>query len=251
MASADLRREFDWYLQNRFTLSAAVHKRRADPDAVVAGLSATQRQRYDALAATYAVDSWPQGCSPREYLLNLCFLDILDRYAMRPAAITRALDIGAGGWSYLPALVSWSGTPWNGIELDAHRRDWTLVTRRGYARYMMRAYPGCCYIAGSLTELGGAYDVVTWFLPFVRHGALDTAHLPRRFFAPETLLRHAWSLLAPGATMFVVNQSEEESAEQQRLFERTGIDAKATGLLESGFSPFHLPRFGWRTRKPL
>lgn len=252
MSPAELRREIDWYIQNRLTLSAPVIKRLvAHPERLREESDRACQARRDALAARYQIGLWPRVCSQHEYRLNLHVLDVLDRYAEKPARIRHALDIGAGNWNYLPALVSWAGTAWDGVELDAHRRDWTLATRRGYAQYMMRVHPGCRYIAGSLMEQDGTYDIVTWFLPFVRRGALDAARLPRRFFAPETLLRHAWSLLAPGGTMFVVNQGEEESAEQQRLFERTGIDAKAAGLLESGFSPLKEPRFGWRARKPL
>lgn len=250
MSPTELRREIDWYIQNRLTLSAPVFKRRVRLPEIQAGFDPAQRARFEALAAGYDLGAWARVCSPREYVLNLYTLDMLDRYASRPAILRRGLDVGAGNWSYLPALAAWTHTPWDGVELDAHRRDWTLATRRAYANYMTRAYPDCRYLAGSLEGMAGACDSITWFLPFVRVDAFAATRLPRRFFTPERMLAHAWSLLAPGGTMFVVNQGEAESAEQQRLFEQAGIAADATGRIDSGFSPFRMPRFGWRTLKP-
>jgi hypothetical protein len=251
MRPSELRREIDWYIQNRLTLSAPVFKRRARRERIRSKLDPEPRARLDALASGYDLSAWATVCSPREYLLNLHVLDMLDRHLPHPPAMRRGLDIGSGNWSYLPALVSWSRSPWDGVELDAHRRDWTLATRRAYAACMMRTCRDCRYFPGALTEFGGTYEGITWFLPYVRAETFSTTRLPRRYFAPEPMLAHAWSLLAPGGTMFVVNQGEEEMFVQDRLFARSGINAHCTGLLDSGFSPFHRPRYGWVARKTL
>ena len=241
-----LRREFDLWLQNRLTWSAPVWKRRLTSLAdLEATLPPPALARYRELAARYPLARWPQVCNRREAQLNLYVLDLLDRHARRSAPGARLLDIGSGRWSYLPALASFAGERWDGVEIDAHRRDWTLVTRRGYAGFMRRIAPGCRYLAGSLLDVRGIYGGITWFLPFVTPGPLAAARLPARMLQPRALLAHAWQRLADGGWMLVVNQGEEERAAQQVLFGECGIDARALGEMESVFSPFHERRFGW------
>lgn len=245
MPFAELRRRFDWWLQNRLTGSAPVLKRHlASLAQLEAALAPAQQARYRELAARYPLAGWPAVCTRREALINLWVLDVLDRHVPRPGA-GRCLDIGAGGWSYLPALASFAGAVWDGIELDAHRRDWTLATRRGYAEHMLRLAPDCRYLTGSLPELDGRYAGIAWFLPFITPAAFAASRLPRTEFRPPVLLDHAWSLLAPGGALFVVNQGEGEAAVQGTLFDTAGIAAVPLGELASVFTPFRVARYGW------
>ena len=178
----NLLHEIDWSLQNHLTVSAPVIKRRLrDTHRVTSGLTPLQQQRYHELATDYPLTAWPAVCSRQEYLINLHILDLLDRY-LAPAS-GRGHDIGAGKWAYLPALLSWSGLSWDAVELDAHRRDWTLATRRAYANDMLRLCGDCHYRARSLRELTGRYACVTWFLPYVVPAPLQAARLPARFLS--------------------------------------------------------------------
>ncbi len=240
------RLEIDWRIQNRLVWSAPVLKRRLrDVARLLAGLDAAQTERYRALAGRYDLADWPRVCTAREYRLNLYVLDVLDRYLPRVAGGGRCLDIGAAAWSYLPALVSWSHLPWDGVELDAHRRYWTLATRRAHAEYMCRICPACRYRPGSLLDVHGRYRGITWFLPFVRPAPLAAARLPARFFQPQALLAHALTLLALGGQLLIVNQGEEEAAAQSALLTALGRPAIALGELTSVLSPFTQPRYGW------
>ncbi len=244
-----LRLEIDWFLQNHLTLSAPVIKRRLrDTDRLARALTPAQQLRYQALAAAYPLGAWPAVCTRQEYLINLHTLDLLDRYTT--PAIGRGLDIGAGVWAYLPALLSWAGQPWDAVELDAHRRDWTLVTRRAYAAHMQGLCSDCRYHAGSLRARTGQYANMTWFLPYVLPAPLHAARLPARFFEPQALLQHAWSLLAPGGTLWVVNQGKDEATAQARLFQAQHIPAQALGEVASIFSVYRQARYGWRAVKP-
>ena len=63
-------------------------------------------------------------------------------------------------------------------------------------------------------------------------------------------MRHAWSLLQPGGTLFVVNQGEEEAAAQGRLFQDQHIPAQSLGEVTSIFSTYRRLRVGWRVTKP-
>lgn len=246
MRLADLRREIDWQLQNRLTWSAPVLRRTLrDPQALVAGFSPAQAARYHELASRYSLARWPQVCNARDWLLNLHVLDVLDRTLATPLP-GRSLDIGAGRWGYLPALHGWSGGDWDGIELDPHRRDWALVTRRGYAEHMRRLCPGCRYMPGSIMATRGAYPVLTWFLPYVLAPAFAAAGLPRRFYSPRELLAHACSRIAPGGQLLIINQGEREAAAQQQLLAEAGIAAQALGRIDSVFPAYRQPRYGWR-----
>ncbi|TAK09873.1 MAG: hypothetical protein EPO39_01445 [Candidatus Manganitrophaceae bacterium] len=246
MTRFDWRREFDWRLQKLLTYSAPVIKRPVGNfDAVEKQFSPVQSARYRELAERYSLSAWGRVCADEEVFLNVYFLDLFDRLVPRPPLSGRGLDIGAGGWSYLPALCAWSGIPWDGVELDAHRRYWTLATRRGHAEYMLRISAGSRYLPGSLLDLAGAYVCMTWFLPFVTPGPLRAARLPDRFFQPNALLRHAASLLSPGGVLFLLNQGEEEAGAQRRLFREEGLTATALGEVTSVFSPFRKNRFGW------
>lgn len=250
MARFDWRRELDWRLQNLLTFSAPVIKRTVgDLRAAERTFSPVQSIRYRDLAEKYPLSAWGGVCADEELFLNLYFLDLFDRHLPKPPLSGRGLDIGAGGWSYLPALSAWSRIPWDGVELDAHRRYWTLATRRGHAEYMLRISEGSRYLPGSLFDLSGSYSGITWFLPFVTPGPLRAARLPDRFFQPNALLRHAWSLLEPGGFLFILNQGKEEADAQRRLFEDERLIAEALGEVTSPFSPFQKDRFGWRLVK--
>jgi hypothetical protein len=246
MSLAELRREIDWRLQNLVPWSVPVVKRTlGNPARCLAHMTAEQQRRYLELSQRYRLAGWTAVCTEGEYRLALYVLDLLDRYVPRPAGAGRGLDIGAAAWSYLPALVAWSGGPWDGVELDAHRRYWTLATRRAHAEYMCRLCPACRYRPGSLLDVHGRYRCITWFLPFVRPAALAAARLPARFFQPQALLAHALTLLAPGGQLLIVNQGEKEAAAQSALLKALGRPATELGALTSVLSPFTQPRYGW------
>lgn len=136
------------------------------------------------------------------------------------------------------------------MELDAHRRYWTLSTRRAHGEWIARRLPGCRYLAANLLDLRGAYGFVTWFLPFIHEAPLRAWGLPSRFLQPVRPLEHARTLLAPGGRLLVVNQGEVEAERQERLFGEASIAARAIGRVESPFSSFRCPRFGWLAIAP-
>ncbi len=191
------------------------------------------------------------ACTEENIGIDLDTLKLRDSHMPRLHTMTRGLDIGAAAWSTLPALRAWSNTPWDGVELDAHRRYWTLATRRAHAEYMVRrSDPRCRYYSGSLLERRECYTHMTWWLPFVTPAPLRAWRLPQRYFQPRELLTHAWSLLAPGGMLFIVNQGEREYAAQRHLLEGTRISATPVGELTSVFSPYQQPRQAWLVHKP-
>jgi hypothetical protein len=136
--------------------------------------------------------------------------------------------------------------PWDLVELDAHRRYADLSTRRAHGERLARAFPGCRYLTGSVREIEGRYGVVVWFLPFLFEAPLRAWGLPRRFFAPDALFDHVLGRVAPGGTLFIVNQGERERDRQRELFAARGLVASELGSLRTALSPFRKPRYGFR-----
>ncbi|MEI2782927.1 MAG: hypothetical protein V9H25_17420 [Candidatus Competibacter sp.] len=245
----EIGREIAWWLRGAVTWSPPALRRSRSLPVLLRTLPADLRPPAASLAVRHP-PGWERACDPWGFRESLYVLDVLDRWAGPPASPLPSLDIGCKNGCYLPGLWAWSGGPWDGVELDAHRRYWTLATRRAHGEWIARRLPGCRYLAVDLLDLRGAYGFVTWFLPFLHEAPLRAWGLPRRFLRPARLLDHARTLLAPGGRLLVVNQGEAEAERQERLFGEAGIAAVSFGRIESPFSPFRRPRFGWLAVAP-
>lgn len=234
-----IRKQFTFALPMLFKLTL---NKKPYPVSVCNSLNQLEKQ--------YNLKPWAQVCTAKEWQENLYILDLLDQH-LEQRRYHHCLDIGCKYGTYFPALASFSHTSWDGIELDVFRRYWNLASRRDHGDFMAKPF-NCCYVPGSLLDLktNNHYQLITWFLPFVAETALTAWQLPRRFYQPTALLQHAYNLLAPGGTLFIVNQGEWETGVQQRLFIATSIQADFLGQVDSEFSPFQQPRFGWRINKP-
>ncbi len=239
---SNLRREFDWHVKRALPWSGPKRKKTMrGVGEVLATFSGSQLQRYTELASAYDLSPWPRVCTAREYRYNLYYLDVGDRYLRGSEAVGglriggRALDVGARNWYYAPALHALSAGSWLGVEIDGHERYANLMTRRAHGEMMCSPYPLSRYAVQSVVDLDSNFDLITWFLPYVTTSPLIHAGLPDRFFAPERLLSHVWSILRPGGALFVINPDREEEGLQQCLFERLSIEAKPTGPMETEF----------------
>jgi hypothetical protein len=216
-------------------------------------LSPDAGTRVAELRRQYALDGWARLLSRAQLHENLYVLDVLDRFASLSSGVTgascRGLDVGAKDGATVAARVAARPGPWDLVELDAHRRYWDLSTRGAHGRRFARAFPGCRYLAGSVVDLTGPYDLITWFLPFVRLGPLRAWGLPARCFEPGRLLEHVVSLVAPGGSLLIVNQGELERDAQSALLAARGITSQPERL-DSPLSPFRLPRFLFRWTCP-
>lgn len=250
MPAPDWVRRLEWRIKNNFTFSLPVFKTPVSPEQIIIDLSSDQKQRFDTLNEKYDLSSWKDVCSRIEWLDNLYLLDVCDHY-LDNLQSEISLDIGSKNWGYLPALTSFTNTPWHGVELDAFRRYWNLSSRKDHAEYMMKICSQCKYFPDSLTNIHGEYSFITWFLPFVKPEPLRYWGLPDSFFEPEKLLTHAWQLLMSGGIILIINQGEEEAGTQKTLFKNAGIEACYLGEITSIFSTYKQPRFGWLVTKSL
>ena len=91
---------------------------------------------------------------------------------------------------------------------------------------------------------------MTWFLPFVTPRPLVSAGLPDRLYTPAAVLRHTWSLVAPGGALFVINVDDEEADCQAALFDEVGVEVTNLGLVTSAFDALDFELRGWIARRP-
>lgn len=244
------KQEVNWKLKSFLSFSLPVFKRRLrHPQEILNKLPKEASDRFGYLSLRYNTHVWSRVCSRTDFRESLTILDILDRVLPRTEIRGRCLDIGARKWGYLPGLAAYSQTPWDGVELDPNQRYITLDTRRAHAEYMLRAYPESRYICGSLLKLSGKYPLITWILPYISEESFQASELPHRYYQPQELLQHAMRLLGPKGRMLIINQGENERDLQAEMFRRLGIKARALGPIESLFSPYRKPRFGWLIEK--
>ena len=198
-----------------------------------------------------AMARWPGILTSGELREAAYVLDLLlDVGVATPRPHGPSLDVGTKNGSNLPAFAAFAVGPWDLVEIDAHRRYASLSTRRAHGERIARAYPGCRYIAGSVTDIRGAYATVTWILPFVDPAPHVAWGLPTRLFEPERLLTHVRDLVAPGGTLIVVNQGEVERDLQGDLFHQCAMQARSHGKVRSPLTPFRRPRYAWRWDRP-
>ncbi len=203
----------------------------------------------DALASRYDVEPLVRACGPSELAESLASLEVLDRWLPERLPVGPGLDVGARNAANLGGLATAWPHGWDAVERDAHRRYWNTTTRRAFGESMARAFPRCRYLAGDVRDLSTRYSVVTSFLPFVTEGAHRAWGLPGALFEPLGVLRHVWRRVADGGVLIVVNQGEDESEAQGRLFVEAGIRAEPLGRVVSVLTPYRKERWAWRARR--
>ena len=248
---AEYSRELNWQLKNFLRYSPPLKHRSCikTADSIIGQFNVAQQQRLTELQQNYLLDDWPQLCNRTEYIENLYLLDLLDQHLDSKILKGSGLDIGCRSFSHLPALSVFARHEWHGVELDAHARYWNGYTRRAYGEWMAQQRCGSHYIADSLLQVQGRFNTISWLLPFVVEAALQRWGLPARYFQPQPLLEKACSLLADDGVMIIINQGEHEADVQQVLFETVLVKVGQLGRVDSVFSPFKQPRYGWLVRR--
>jgi SAM-dependent methyltransferase len=196
----------------------------------------------------YSLNDWKQYLSDAAYRRNLYMLEILEETL--PAhlpfwqqRVLRILDVGAGAWSYAPAIYQFfryahSEAPrkvyLTGVELDPYRIDDDGYSRVDYAlSYIDPIASQCRYLIQDIGDYKPElpYHVILQFLPLV----LETAHLfwglPLKYYHPQASLQHLLELLAPEGAMVIANEIPAEFEYQLKLWQAE----KVTPYLEGAF----------------
>lgn len=201
--------------------------------------SALDGPRSRELETELQLDRFRDGLSDETYVVTLFFADLLEQtfrqgsfFAALPPAID-ILDVGSKNFESAPALFAAMsqcgrspGTPprtvrLTGIEIDAFRVTRDLFSRADKAAYYLNLLPSPAgphrFIPGDLLEHYETYDLVTWFRPFLHPFPLLRWGLPLGLLQPERLLAHTCELVRPGGVLLILNQTAEESSQQEQL----------------------------------
>lgn len=191
----------------------------------------------------------------RNYLENLYTLDILEKYFEKNATgFIRILDAGSKNWFYAKGEYAFFKSfadkfSLDGIELDAFRLYSNFYSRYEAAKFYTKGLNNTRYLAGNLLKLNTKYDYIIWFLPFVVEEPHKMWGLPKKYFYPEKLLKHAFELLKTGGQMLIVNQGEEEAIVQKNMLEKLNIKYEEKGIVKSEFLQYKNNRYAFLIRK--
>lgn len=188
----------------------------------------------------------------RNYLENLYTFDLLaQNFKLYSTSNLRVLDIGCKNFFYAQGEYQFFKTfsidvKLDGIELDAYRLYSNLYSRYETAKFFIKGNNNIRYIADNLLNLNNIeYDCIVWFLPFVKIEPLQYWGLPKKYFLPEKLLHHAYSLLKENGQMLIVNQGVEEAQLQKNLLDRLNIKYIDKGIVKSEFLEYKNDRYAF------
>lgn len=191
----------------------------------------------------------------RNYLENLYTFDVLSKFFQsNNIPEISVLDIGCKNFFYAQGEHQFFKTFANevyldGVELDAYRLYSNLYSRYEVAKFYIKNNNNIKYISDNLLNLKKQYDYIIWFLPFVKIEPLKSWGLPNKYFMPEKLLAHAYSLLKPNGQMLIVNQGVEEALIQKHLFEKLNIKYTEKGIVKSDFLEYKNDRYAFLITK--
>ncbi len=257
-----LRNTIDFPLRSLLSFSTPYSGRTEDKSTLFNSLCSTRKKSAEArevgMRTRYSLDALYENSINHEYLQNLTTLEFLEQGITNTSAAPKIklLDIGSKYFCYAPAIhaffsVRHPGKPvqLTGIEVDAYRRFIDLHTRYDYAQYYIRTIPAARYIAGDFLKHEGEYDFITWFYPFI----FDYAHLvwglPLNLLKPREMLAHAYSLLAPGGTLLIINQYHQEKAVQAELCAQMLIGPTSQEAIQSSFTDSQVVRYSTVIKK--
>lgn len=200
----------------------------------------------------YRLQKLKENSTRRIYLENLNMIELLETYVNIKNNINQLeiLDIGSKNWFYVEGKYNFfkynnqeKNIFMTGIEIDAHRLYTDFYSRQDYALYYIKNLENCKYIAGDVMRHKGQYDFITWFFPFVTSEPLLNWGLPLKFYKPEKMLDHVFSLLKPDGTLIILNQGKEEYIKQEELLKKLNIPYLKQGTFNSSFIDFSFERY--------
>lgn len=166
------------------------------------------------------------------------------------------LDIGSKNWAYVKGEYDFfknysTQLILDGVEIDAYRLNSNFYSRYEIAQFYIKnlqgvnqwVNQGVNYYPDNLLNINKKYDYIIWLLPFVTIYPLQKWGLPKKYFMPEKLLKHAYRLL--NKQMLIVNQGEEEAEIQKTMLDNLGIEYKELGTIESQALEFKNSRYGF------
>lgn len=239
--------KIDFFIRQKLKFSRKNYNEK--PESKIDLFSGVSSNKEQELLNKYELDGLKNNSTKLNYLENLYFIDILDKYLnVDFKTDLKILDIGCKNWSVSKAEYFFfkkycEKLLLDGIELDASRLNTNLYSRQEVAKFHIKALENTRFIAGDFLCHNEKYDYMIWGLPFVSEYPLIKWGLPGRYFKPTEMLQHAYAFLNPEGKIFIVNQGENEYKTQKELCEKVGLKYNDIGHIQSEFNLYKKPRY--------
>ncbi len=195
------------------------------------------------------------GIIERNKLENLYTQAVLEKYFSKNLKHNlKVLDIGCKNWFYAKGEHEFFNSfskdfCLEGVEIDAYRLYSNFYSRYEVAKYYTKGLKNINYIADDLLNIKKKYDYIVWFLPFVIVEPHIYWGLPKKYFKPKKLLKHAYTLLNEGGEMLIVNQGEEEALVQEKMLKDLKLSYMPLGEIKNEFFKYQNKRIGFLIKK--
>ena len=243
---ADFRNNFDFFLRNRIKISRK-HYEEIPVNLNCIFENEEEKNLYNNLKQKYDLSTLYKY-NDINFLINLYFLDIFDKYISPGKGNISVLDIGSKNWNYAGSEYIFfrryaDKLILNGIELDAYRLCTNLYNRFEIAKFYISDFENTNYIAGDFMNHNLQYDYIIWILPFITEYPHIRWGLPLKYFKPEQMLKKAYELLNNNGQIFIINQGENEYDIQKELINKLNLNCECAGEINNVFNPFKNRRF--------
>ncbi len=216
----NLRNSIDFFFRRKINFSRINYTEKNENKADL-GFSDFEVKQENYLLNKYNFEDYKNNSTLANYCQNLHILNLLDKYLLvNPKERISVLDIGSKNWYYVQSEYSYFSKYCNdiqldGVEIDAYRLYANFYNRLEVAKYYMKGLSGVNYIPADVMSINKQYDYIIWILPFVLIEPHRYWGLPDKYFKPQNLFEHAYSLLNKGGKMFIINQGDQEFEAQK------------------------------------
>ena len=242
----NLKNSFDFFLRNHITFSRKNYTEKpVNPEQVFE--SEEEKSLYGSLKEKYDLTPFYK-LNEINFITNLYYLSLFDKHLTPPKKSLSILDIGSKNWNYSGSEYVFfkhfsSDLKLDGIELDAYRLCTNLFNRYEISKFYTKDLDGAKYHAGDFMAHNKKYDYIIWILPFITEYPHLKWGLPLKYFRPEEMLSHAYSLLNENGEMLIFNHGENEYNIQKELISKLGLNCELIGEVENEFNPYRNKRF--------
>lgn len=241
----DFKNNFDFFLRKKIKIS---RKNYYEPNESKDELEFSDEEvkLETELIHKYNLEYYRNNSTIINYCQNLYLLSIFDKYFnVSTDNKLSVLDIGSKNWYYAPAEYYYfkkhsEQLSLDGVEIDAYRLYSNFYNRFETAKFHIKNLEGAKYIPDDLMNINKKYDYIIWILPFVLIQPLRYWGLPDKYFQPQELFNHAYSLLNKNGKMLIINQTKEEYEAQQTIL--NGLDSFSKKL-DSPFYEYKYQRY--------
>lgn len=244
----NLKNNFDFFLRQHLAFSRKNYFIKNEPkETLFTDKESIEREK--ALVEKYGLDHLKSSSTTQNYRENLYTIDLLEKF-LNVDFLNKinVLDIGCKNWFYAQGEYFFFKKYCKklnlvGIELDANRLYTNLYTRKEVAKFYTQDLEGCKYLHSDFLEHKEKYNFIIWILPFVVDYPLIKWGLPKKYFQPEHMLKHAYESLEQGGKILVLNQGEAEYEVQKGLCNSLKINFSSLGKVESNFINYEIDRY--------